>query len=337
MTDPVSFDSHDLVRRATAVLGAARVFELIDPAVLTPQTGVPPLVSLSLITLRKNRSFETWLSKAPVAATGFVASQLTHDALDRAIDLLGDAAANPSYEELVSALEQMRAEFDPAVLAAMLALVAAESAPAEPHCRRLLAERPEFALPDVASAQRTSLVNEKNVDPEVREQRRARREAERVAKQSRSERVAGTPARMAKKKVVAPRAEPTAPTASTPAPLTPRKCILTPAEAAAVSVEHALVGSIIEMVVNYDARDSANPTETSKARPVLVMAASESSVLVRAMYSEEREDRQLLPGWRQGGLDHPSFISSERVLLSATAATGVRFGRLPVDAWNLIL
>ena len=337
MTDVSSFDASTLVRSAVVKLGATAVLELVDGLNLAPSGRVDPKIVLPLQGLRKSRSLESFATKAPLVAVGFIVETLTEEALHRVIEILGDSSEDPSFEELSSAVDELLTSgFDASVVAAMLALASANNVPAETHCRRLLSEREALALSEVSGVAPASLLVERTIDPIIKEQRRVRREAEKRARRDKKEKpLSPSP------KVKAPRvsAEPELVLSVPDAVLEVdrRRPLLTPLEEATVTYDAELAGSVIEMDVPYSNLDPENPTEKSKVRPVVVIAAGAQSLLVRALYSEVGLGRVSLPGWNRAGLAHPSFVAAERLNLARSVATGRLFGQISVEDWNQIL
>ena len=72
----------------------------------------------------------------------------------------------------------------------------------------------------------------------------------------------------------------------------------------------------------------------AKQRPALVVAASESAVLVRPIYSNPFSNRTLFHAWRRLHLDHVCYISDERVALEVPEARLEELGRLSDEEWN---
>src|SRR6202012_4176985 len=131
--------------------------------------------------------------------------------LEKIIGLLGDHADSPNYEQLSAAVDEMLAtESTSDEVIAVLAFAVGDAFPAAPSCRRLLEEREEFALPELPDVAAPSvLAAPREVSPEIREQRKNRREEDKHRKKPSS---AARPVRTSRPKNVAPpRSEASAP------------------------------------------------------------------------------------------------------------------------------
>ena len=110
--------------------------------------------------------------------------------------------------------------------------------------------------------------------------------------------------------------------------------LFTPAELERFDPDHALVGTVVIAEVPFDAVDPAVPDQKAKARPALVVAASDDAVLVRPIYSNDAPTRSVLQAWRRLGLDHPSYVDDARVVVAGPTASLERVGRLSDQEWN---
>ena len=85
----------------------------------------------------------------------------------------------------------------------------------------------------------------------------------------------------------------------------------------------------------FDSVDPVVPEQKAKARPALVVAASDTGVLIRGIYSNPATTRVLFQPWRRLGLDHVSYIDGDRIAVTVDGPDGVgRLGRLADDEWN---
>jgi hypothetical protein len=247
---------------------------------------------------------------------------------------LGDHADTPNFEQLRDAIDAVvrdGASSDDVV--AVLAFAIAEEFPAAPHCRQLMEEHPEWALPELPVVEVTSTnFTPKETDPAIKEQRRRRREEEKKRKRGPTSQ---RPARPTKAKP-APKASapPSAPRTVIDAVESRRAIILTPAELERFDPEHALVGTVVILEVPFDAVDPDVPEQRAKERPALVVAASDDAVLVRPIYSSDAPSRSVLQSWRRLGLDHVSYLDDTRVAVPASTASLERVGRLSDPEWN---
>ena len=283
--------------------------------------------------LQQRGDVASFTASAPLIAVRALLELLVAASLDRIIELLGEHSERPTYDQMAAAVDAMRAEgTEDAQLAALLAFAIGEQFPAAEHCRRLIEERPEFALPDVEVVESSgSLLSLKEVDPAIREARRLRREAAKSKKK-----VVAPPSRPVKAKSAANVSTPAAPTDSVAATLVVarRRATLTPAEARLVDADHVRAGSVVSVEIPFDSIDPATPDVHSKQRPAVVVAASDSVLLVRGIYSNQFANRQLFGPWRRLGLDHVSYISDERQVIDLSVTPAVEFARLTDEEWN---
>lgn len=121
-------------------------------------------------------------------ALSWLASELSNDCLERTIVVLGAAADNPTRLELTTALQVVGGEVSVEKIRMMLANTAAADLPASGLCFDLLTEPGLYHLdvdPRVtAGAQPAPSRIPSSADPEVKERRRLRREADRAARQA---------------------------------------------------------------------------------------------------------------------------------------------------------
>lgn len=169
---------NEIIRRALLKIESATVLKAVDSLDLRGTSKVSAVVGVPLRKLQQRRNVEIFATTAPLPAVRALLEVLSARPLDQVIHDLAEHASEPSYEQLSNAVKKLLhdgATTDEAV--ALLTFVIGEGFPAAPHCRRLLAERAEFDLPLLAADTVVStLLVPKEIDPEVREQRRVRRE-----------------------------------------------------------------------------------------------------------------------------------------------------------------
>lgn len=327
-----SLSGPTLWRRGLARLPGEALLERVDGLDLRPGARISPAVALPLRSLRERRDVPEFVSHAPAPAVRALLESLVAPDLERIVELLGEHADRPSFDQLAAAVDAMAAEgVSDNRRAALLAFAIAEQFAAAPHCRRLLRESPELALPsvEVASGAPVAMAPPREVDPEVRERRRQRRAARQASSApARPSRPSRTRRPDAEGDVGSP--------GVTLAPPHWRRTPLTPAEARLVSDRHALVGAVVTADVPFDAIDPSRPDEHEKHRPALVVAGSTSHLLVRALYTKSRPGRIPFGPWRRIGLDHPSFVSDDRVLLDTEGREVVEIDRLSAAEWNAL-
>jgi hypothetical protein len=327
----------ELVRRAFLKFDELTVLSAVDSLDLRGQGKISAVVGIPLRNLQQRRDVRMFATSAPVAALRGLLELLAMDPLDKVVVALGDYADNPTYEQLADAVDQLltNGATDDDVVA-LLAFAIVESFPAGLHCRQLLLERPAFELPELPDVVvSTSLLAPKETDPEVREQRKARREQEKQRKKGPSSIRPARPvkAKRATKQVAS--LSPLSVVSLDDAPLTERRrMLLTPLEQERFSNDHPIVGWVVLVEVPFDAVDPMYPEQKSKERPALVIAATDDSVLVRALYSNPAVTRQLFPPWRRIGLDHVSYIDDARTPVTASVDAVERLGQLNLAEWN---
>ena len=262
------------------------------------------------------------------------------DALEKIIELLGDHAENPNYDQLKAAVDGLRSEGGTRNhIIAVLAFAAGQEFPAGPSCRQILDEEDDLTLPELDITVGTaSLLSPKEQDAAVLEQRRLRREEEKARKKAQAEKAAAKAlaAKQGKKKapVAAPALRPVI--APTPAPVievTRRAAKLTPAEAASFDANHALAGWVVTTEVPFDAVDPTAPELQAKIRPAVVLAASAEGLLVRGIYSNDGLTRDVFQAWRRVGLDHVSYVDATHISVSADAEVN-KLAKLTDEEWN---
>jgi len=253
---------------------------------------------------------------------------MSHECLDRVVSSLGDAAAEPTLEQLASVIESLDREVDPpAVIATMLAVAAASGVPAAAHCRELL-ENSELRVPELSVVAAKKLLTPRATDDAIRQERRERRQREREARQ----RAAKTPPPSRHRSANPPPAKETAvPVNKVPVvPPSRRALLLTPLESQQFDAAHELVGTIVEVLVPFGDRDGA------KLRPAVVVGANESELLVRPIYSKPGPTRQPLHSWHRLGLEHESFLDDHRISVAMPSLVRPSV-RLNDTEWNATL
>ncbi|MGA2123120.1 MAG: hypothetical protein ABSG58_01710 [Acidimicrobiales bacterium] len=333
MTDATS-NANTVMRAALLKMDVDHVLGVVDTLDLRANAKVSAVVGVPLRQLQQRRDVEAFAVSAPVAAVRGLLEVIALPPLEKIIELLGDHAENPSYERLAGAIDEfLRSGGSVDDALSVLAFAVGDNFPAAPHCRRLLAEREEFALPEIPDAQANSvLAPPREVRPEIREQRKQRREEEKRKKKALSP--SRVPSRAHPKNTATVR--PGAPAAPTPpsVPEVRRRAILTPLEESRFDPDHPLAGSLVLVDVPFDAVDPAQPEVTSKERPAIVVAASTEELLVRPLYSQDAVTRSVFSPWRRVGLDHVSYIDDARVIVIQASDTARPLAQLTVAEWN---
>ena len=113
---------------------------------------------------------------------------------------------------------------------------------------------------------------------------------------------------------------------------------LTPVEEIEFNTSHPLVGTVVLAQVPFDDSDAAIPEQRVKERPALIVAASNSGILVRGIYSNTGVTRVLFSPWRRLNFDHPSYVDAARSAVRDVKMNDiVRLGRLTNPEWNQLI
>lgn len=326
---------HDLLRRAIVAMEESFVLEVVDSINLTG-AKVSAVVAVPLRNLQKKHDVHSFAAGAPIDAVTGLLELLSMDALEKIIELLGDHAETPNYEQLKAAVDALRAEGATRNhLIAVLAFAAGQEFPAAPHCRVILDEETDLQLPELeVTVGTTSLLSPKEQDAAVLEQRRARREEEKARKKAQAAKARAPKVKYEKKKpAAAPAPKVTKVTTPDVVTITRRSVALTPAESAQFDPQHALAGWVVTTEVPFDAVDPQLPDQQSKVRPAVVIAASEAGILVRPIYSNESPSRTIFQPWRRSGLDHVSYVDDVRSAVASDVEVN-KLLRLSDEEWN---
>jgi len=170
MTD-ASASANTIVRAAFLKIDPDVTLRAADSLDLRAHAKVSAVVGVPLRQLQQRRDVTAFATTAPLAAVRGLLEVMALAPLEATIELLGDHAESPTYEQLSEAVDQLLASGssnDDVV--AVLAHAIGASFPAAPHCRRLLEERLELslpALPEVVAP--TVLAAPKEVSAEIRD------------------------------------------------------------------------------------------------------------------------------------------------------------------------
>ncbi len=170
----------EIIRRTVLSLDPEAVLEVVDALDLRPSTKITAVVGVPLRALQQRRDVATFAAAAPLPAVAALLDVLAAAPLERVIAALGEHAEAPDFDQLSAAVDQVAGEGATRdELVAVLGHAAGEGFPAAPHCRRLLDERPDFALAELPSVAAPPRPPGREVDPVQRERRRARRAQQR--------------------------------------------------------------------------------------------------------------------------------------------------------------
>lgn len=334
----ITSSANDVVRRGLLKISDATVLATVDSLNLKGNR-LQAVVGMPLRTLQQRRDVVTFATSAPMAAVKGLLELLALAPLERVIEALGDHADSPSYEQLSAAVDGLILNGAPTDdVVALLTFAIGEGFPAGPHCRRLLEEREELLLPELPElASPASLLTPKEVDAEVREQRRLRREQEKSKKKATAARLV----KPVKAKRTAKKSSPVALVVASAEPsheiIERRRILLTPGELAHFSPDHSLVGAVVLVDIPYSAVDPELPEQKSKQRPAVVVAAAPEGVLVQGVYTNPSSTRVLFQPWRRLGLDHVCYVEGVRVPITIGLDDLERIGKLADDEWNSLI
>ncbi len=324
METTITEDDRQAVLRASVARVERPEMKAALDAAAEPGRGTPKAAVNALHALRRHRDPVGAVGRpAYRAALPWVAAAIADDCLADTIEALGEAAEDPSREQLVAALDQVRADYSDVTIAVMLATVAGAQMAASDLCFEILVVDPRFgvsaSLPsegsgadpekgpeagdapaDTARAYRAEPDAEAQAQKEARRLRK-RQEADERRKRQEAGRRAADQARRARKQG---RAGPSAgagrtgesilpaPTAS--APRLTRRANLTPAQREVFDAADPWVAGVVVAWVPFDgdgpdaadeAGDPGSPVD-GKDRPCVVVAGSSDLLLVRPGYSE---------------------------------------------------
>lgn len=330
----------EMARRAMLKIDDDVILTAVDGLDLRGHAKISAVVGMPLRNLQQRRDVTTFALSAPVPALQALLELLAMAPLEKVIEALGEHADAPSLEQLRAAIDVVRANGATVNdVVAVLGFAISEGFPAAPSCRQLLIEVPEYQLPELPDVEAsTSLLTPKETDPQIREQRRLRRELEKKRKRGPS---SVRPSRPVK-------AKPSPKTAS--AATSPnveesrsligerRRVLLTPSETERFDPDHALAGTVVIVEVPFDSTDTSVPEQKAKERPSLVVGVSATALLVRPIYSNPSPTRVTFGAWRRLGLDHVCYVDDARVAVPITLVDSLeRLGRLSDREWNALL
>ena len=332
-------DDAVLLRRALARIDATTVLRFVDSLDLRPTDRVAVVIKAPLRNLARGRDVESFVKNAPPSAVAFMVESLTHETLEDVVKRLGDDSSDPSFDQLSTAITEMLADgADVNLVAAMLANSAASHVPAQEHCRKLLNDVEALELPDIEiSSSTANLLQQKRVDPLIREQRRRRRDEERSQRQN-SKRTTPNQSRVKKPSLALPTPTTVDGIATPVLSLDRRVAPLSPAESQEFSNDHDLCGFVVAVEIPFSASNVEELAVSGKTRPALVIGASDTTLLVRPVFSKDAFGRFALGSWNRLGLDHVSYVGLERIAVPIDLSLPLRkYGRVGDQEWNALL
>jgi hypothetical protein len=334
----------------------------------------PTSVMNALKALRKHRDPTAVVARPQYrAALPYLAAVVSDACLSRTIEVLGDHSDDPTREQLVTALEEVRDAFTDITVGVMLASVADADMPSSDLCFELASTDERFGLTGWADAATVpgggpttgkgatgrSGPADRGATAEQREARRLKKQkdAEERRRKMEAARKAGEQVRRSRKQERGAAGSGPSGAASDPnpsgadrppasadhrggnvAPRLHRRASLTPAEEAAFDRTDPWVAAVVFAWVPFDAPDPDQPDADGKSRRCVVVAGSPTEILVRPGYSDggvKSRDWKSVPlrHWKRAGFDQPTWIDSE-TLRVPRPAEGEPVGWLEPEDWN---
>jgi hypothetical protein len=319
----------------------------------------PKAVTNALNALRKHRDPASVATRPQYrAALPYLAAVLADDCLSRTIEVLGDHSDDPTRQQLLEALDEVRGSFADVTIGVMLASVADGRMPASDLCFEVAAEDERFGLTGWAAHDAhdargpAAPVVERAPTPEQREARRLKkqRDAEERRRRAEASRKAGEQVRRARKQErsasaaaastkEAGDAPATVDGGSSVAPRLTRRAALTPVQEESFDRNDPWATGVIFAWVAFDSVDPDQPELEGKSRRCVVVAGSPTDLLVRPGYSEggmKSRDWKSVPlrHWRQAGFDQPTWIDSETLEVPRPSEGPI--GWLASEDWNAL-
>jgi hypothetical protein len=345
-----------MVRYAVARLGRDHLKEALTRTSDASFTA-PSAVTNAIHALRKHRDPAGVVTRPQYrAALPYVAAVAADACLGKTVEVLGDHSDDPTREQLLSALEEVRGEFPDVIVGVMLASVADADMPASDLCFEVAATDDRFGLTDWAEGgtdgghgSAPGPRRERVTTPEQREARRlkkhkdaddrrrkldaARRAGEQVRRARKQERSSATQTAGTED-----RSDPNSRTGG--AARFNRRASLTPLQEDEFDRNDRWVGGVVFAWVPFDSIDPDRPELEGKSRRCVVVAGSSTHLLVRAGFSEggsKSRDWKSVPlrNWRRAGFDQPTWIDSERLRV-ARPTEGGPVGWLASEDWNAL-
>jgi hypothetical protein len=320
------------------------------------RAGVPTAVANALNALRKHRDPVGAVGTAPYRAVlPIVAAAIADACLTGTIEALGDHSDDPTREQLLAALDEMRGSYSDVTIAVMLASVADGGMPASDLCFEILDSDERYGLTDRSAFEGTAPAKEpvrgpaRAVTPEQREARRLKKRNDATERRQRMEaaRKAGEQVRRARKQERSERpvstgaaAAPGRPVGSRPAPRLTRRATLTPLQEEHFDRDDPWVAGVVFAWVRFYRADPTGSGLDGKSRRCVVVAGSPTHLLVRPGYSEggsKSRDWKAVPlrHWKGAGFDRPTWIDTESLGVPRDEVDAP-VGWLTPEDWNAL-
>jgi len=346
-----------MVRSAVARLGRedlkAALARTSDASLAAPNA-----VTNALNALRKHRDPAGVVSRPQYrAALPYVAAVAADECLAQTVEALGEHSDDPTREQLLSALEQVRGTFPDVIIGVMLASVADADMPASDLCFEVAATDERFGLTHWAEgggapegpgpAPRSQ--PDRVTTPEQREARRLKKhkDADERRRKLDAARRAGEQVRRARKQerssagqVASAEDRPDPGGRAREAARLNRRASLTPLQEDEFDRDDSWAGGVVFVWVPFDSIDPDHPGLDGKSRRCVVVAGSPTHLLVRAGYSEggmKSRDWKAVPlrHWKRAGFDQPTWVDSDPLRVERPTEGGP-VGWLASEDWNAL-
>jgi hypothetical protein len=265
-----------------------------------------------------------------------VAEVLTHDCLEATRQALGEAADEPTLEQLRDAVAAVRTRFAAATVGLMLAATAATDAPAADFCDQLLDEDEELGLRGIEDpGGPPGDPGAPARPPSGPPKRRPTRSTPQKQSQA-SHKPWKTGKDAARSEGAGSTAAPSAATTKGKVGVSRRSASLPARYSNTFDPADPLSGTVVIADVQFASDDPSDRPVGAKLRPCVVVAGSPTSLLVRAGYTgrfhAESWRSTALTHWRQAGLEKPTHIEAD--LKEVERAGTEVIGRLTEEDWN---
>ncbi len=354
MEGPITDSARDAMLQAAVSRVDVRTLRETLQSVTDPRFPISKPIANALAALSKHRDPVSMLGRAQYrSALPYAAAVLAEPCLAAVIEALGDNADDPTSEQLLAAIDSVGSDYDDVTIAVMLASVAAGDMAASGLCFDTLDTDERFGLTGWQQYERAETAPTEPrtavatpVSPELREARKAKKQKDAEEKRKRAEATAKSAeqVRQAKKKdragaagrqpasdLIVPRSPSVAPSIGR------RRPILTPLQDEEFDSRDKWSAGIVMAWIRFDAVDPDEPELLGKIRPCVVVAGSDTHILVRPGYSEggvKSRDWKCVAvrHWRQAGFDQPTWIDVDAVRVPRPEEGPT--GWLEPDDWN---
>jgi hypothetical protein len=347
-------DRITLVRASLAKVGRDDLQAALDRG-LDPSISIPTPVANALKALRKHRDPVSVLDKPQYRpALPFVSAAMADACLTRTIEVLGDHSDDPTREQLLEALDEVRETYSDVIVGVMLASVADGEMPASDLCfdiattdeRYGLADRTAFEPASAPARPAVKAPHQPTVEQREARRLKKQREAEERRRKMEAARKAGEQVRRARKlERTSSAADESRPAVDAApgrgsAPRLTRRAVLTPAQEEEFDRGDPWTAGVVFAWVPFAPDDPDAPRLEGKSRRCVVVAGSADQLLVRPGFSEggvkSRDWKSVaLRHWKRAGFDQPTWIDGESIRVPR-GEVEAPLGWLSPEDWNAL-